>query len=87
MSCADQNPRSADDGWPGGGGQSRVDESALTGDLVPLPKLEGDQVFSGTICLAGTFLVFATDAADAVITVEKVELVADTIEIGPRMVG
>ena len=44
-------------------GEAEVDESALTGEPVPLPKLPGDQVFSGTINLAGTLHVKATNTA------------------------
>jgi len=44
-------------------GQGSVDESALTGEPVPLGKQVGDRVFSGTINLTGNFLVRATSAA------------------------
>ena len=36
-------------------GEGAVDESALTGEPVPLPKRPGDRVYSGTISLAGQF--------------------------------
>ncbi len=35
-------------------GESGADESALTGESVPVEKAKGDQVFSGTINLGGT---------------------------------
>jgi heavy metal translocating P-type ATPase len=44
-------------------GQGSVDEAALTGEPVPLPKLPGDRVFSGTINLTGSFLVRTTNTA------------------------
>ncbi len=44
-------------------GQGGVDESALTGEPVPLTKLPGDKVFSGTINLSGSFLVRTTSTA------------------------
>lgn len=44
-------------------GRGNVDESALTGEPVPLAKAPGDSVFSGTINLAGSFLVRTTNTA------------------------
>lgn len=44
-------------------GSGQVDESALTGEPVPLTKRIGDAVFSGTINLTGSFEVRATGAA------------------------
>jgi heavy metal translocating P-type ATPase len=44
-------------------GQGNVDEAALTGEPVPLPKLPGDRVFSGTINLTGNFRVLTTSTA------------------------
>ncbi len=44
-------------------GTGNVDEAALTGEPVPLPKLPGDLVFSGTINLSGTYLVRTAKAA------------------------
>src|SRR5579884_2237564 len=44
-------------------GRGNVDESALTGEPVPLAKMPGDQVFSGTINLAGSFLIRTTNTA------------------------
>jgi len=44
-------------------GQGSVDESALTGEPVPLAKQVGDDVFSGTINLTGNLQVKATSAA------------------------
>lgn len=44
-------------------GEGSVDESALTGEPVPLAKRPGDRVFSGTINLSGSFLVRTTNTA------------------------
>ena len=44
-------------------GDGSVDESALTGEPVPLAKGPGDHVFSGTINLTGTFTYSATSNA------------------------
>lgn len=44
-------------------GQGNVDEAALTGEPVPLTKLPGDRVYSGTINLNGSFQVRTTNTA------------------------
>jgi len=44
-------------------GQGNVDEAALTGEPVPLPKLPGDRVFSGTINLSGHFRIRTINTA------------------------
>ncbi len=44
-------------------GNGNVDESALTGEPVPLAKLPGDRVYSGTINLSGSFLIKTTHTA------------------------
>jgi heavy metal translocating P-type ATPase len=44
-------------------GTGSVDESALTGEPVPLAKLPGEKVFSGTVNLAGSFLIRSTNTA------------------------
>lgn len=44
-------------------GRGSVDESALTGEPVPLTKLPGDRVFSGTINIAGSYTVKVTETA------------------------
>jgi heavy metal translocating P-type ATPase len=44
-------------------GRGEVDESALTGEPVPLAKLPGDPVYSGTINLTGSFEVKTTQTA------------------------
>lgn len=57
-------------------GQGSVDEAALTGEPVPLAKAPGDQVFSGTINLDGSFLVRATSTAAA----SKYELIVRMVQ-------
>lgn len=44
-------------------GCGNVDEAALTGEPVPLPKQPGDSVYSGTINLAGSLIVRTTSTA------------------------
>ena len=44
-------------------GQGNVDEAALTGEPVPLAKLPGDRVYSGTINLTGSLVVRTTNTA------------------------
>lgn len=44
-------------------GLGSVDEASLTGEPVPLTKLPGDRVFSGTINLSGSFLVRTSNTA------------------------
>ena len=44
-------------------GDGEVDESALTGEPVPLRKSISDRVFSGTVNLAGSFLIRTTSTA------------------------
>ena len=44
-------------------GQSLVDQSNLTGESVPVPKVAGDKVFSGTMNQQGSLELFATRAA------------------------
>jgi len=41
-------------------GQGAVDESALTGEPIPLDKLPGDELLSGTINLSGALVMRAT---------------------------
>lgn len=40
-------------------GESSIDQSVLTGESMPVDKLSGDEVFSGTINLYGTFTMKA----------------------------
>lgn len=40
-------------------GETSIDQSVLTGESIPVDKLEGDEVFSGTINLYGSFVMKA----------------------------
>jgi heavy metal translocating P-type ATPase len=57
-------------------GQGSVDEAALTGEPVPLAKQQGDRVYSGTINLAGHFVVRTTKRA----TESKYELIVRMVQ-------
>jgi heavy metal translocating P-type ATPase len=57
-------------------GEGAVDESALTGEPVPLSKLPGDKVFSGTINLSGSFQVRTTNIA----ATSKYELIVKMVQ-------
>lgn len=41
-------------------GESSIDQSVLTGESIPIDKVVGDEVFSGTINLFGSFIMKAT---------------------------
>ena len=41
-------------------GESSIDQSVLTGESIPIDKIVGDEVFSGTINLYGSFLMRAS---------------------------
>ena len=41
-------------------GESSIDQSLLTGESIPIDKIVGDEVFSGTINLFGSFIMKAT---------------------------
>jgi heavy metal translocating P-type ATPase len=57
-------------------GQGAVDESALTGEPVPLDKLPGDELLSGTINLSGALVMRATKQAKE----SKYELIVKMVE-------
>ncbi len=57
-------------------GTGSVDESAMTGEPVPLAKLPGDKVFSGTINLSGSFQVRTTNTASE----SKYELIVRMVQ-------
>ncbi|MEP6756963.1 MAG: HAD-IC family P-type ATPase, partial [Chthonomonadales bacterium] len=57
-------------------GQGNVDEAALTGEPVPLGKLPGDKVYSGTINLSGSLVVRTTNRASE----SKYELIVKMVQ-------
>lgn len=57
-------------------GQGAVDESALTGEPVPLDKLPGDELLSGTINLSGALVMRAMKPAKE----SKYELIVKMVE-------
>lgn len=46
-------------------GRTRVDESLLTGEALPIPKAEGDAVQAGTLNQAGRVVIQTTQAGEA----------------------
>ena len=59
------------------GGASSVDESALTGESVPVDKEPGDAVFAGTLNAHGVLTVRVTSAAADSTVARVAQLVAD----------
>jgi len=58
-------------------GASSVDESALTGESVPVDKADGDEVFAGTLNAYGALSVRATAAAGDTTLARVARLVAE----------
>ena len=56
-------------------GQSRVDESMLTGEPMPVEKKPGDEVIAGTINARGTFLYKSTRIGGDTVLAQIIELV------------
>lgn len=56
-------------------GNSRVDESMLTGESVPVKKKRGDEVFAGTVNNTGMFFMRATHTGEDTAFFRIVELV------------
>ncbi len=56
-------------------GQSRVDESMLSGEPMPVEKTAGDEVIAGTINVRGTFLYKATRIGGDTVLAQIIELV------------
>lgn len=61
-------------------GESSVDESALTGESLPVEKNVGAEVFAGTLNQFGTIEVVATRIGDQTTVSRVVQLVADATE-------
>ncbi len=57
-------------------GRSSVDESMLTGEPVPVEKVEGDRVTGGTINKNGTLAIRATQVGADTVLAQIVEMVA-----------
>lgn len=57
------------------GGQSSVDESAITGESMPIDKLEGANVFAGTLNKQGSLDVRATKTAQQTTLARIIQLV------------
>lgn len=58
-------------------GSSRLDESMLTGESVPVKKSKDDEVFTGTVNKTGMFLMRATATGDSTALARIVRLVED----------
>ncbi len=56
-------------------GQSRVDESMLTGEPMPVEKKSGDEVIAGTINARGTFLYKSTRIGGDTVLAQIIEMV------------
>ena len=59
------------------GGESTVDQSALTGESVPVPKTEADEVFSGTMNEEGSLDVRVTRPAQESTLARLIRMVED----------
>lgn len=58
-------------------GSSNVDESMLTGESMPAAKSAGDEVFGGTINIAGAFEMTATKVGQDTVLAQIVRMVAE----------
>jgi Cu+-exporting ATPase len=58
-------------------GKSSVDESMLTGESMPVDKIEGEKVFGATINLTGAFRMLATKVGQDTTLAQIVKMVAD----------
>jgi Zn2+/Cd2+-exporting ATPase len=61
-------------------GRSDVDQSAITGESVPVPRHEGDEVFAGTINQGGALVVSVTREAGETMLARIVRLVEEARE-------
>ena len=60
-------------------GQSTVDQSALTGESLPVEKLSGSNVYTGTLNQFGSLNVIAERVGEQTMLSQVVELVADAV--------
>ena len=58
-------------------GSSTVDESMLTGEAMPVPKNERDEVIGGTVNRMGSFVFEATKIGEATVVAQIIALVED----------
>ena len=58
-------------------GESTIDQSALTGESVPVPKTEGDEIFSGTMNEEGSLDVRVTRPAQESALARLIRMVED----------
>lgn len=61
-------------------GQSALDESAITGESLPVDKAVGDKVFAGTLNQQGILDVLVTQAAQETTLAKVIQLVEDAQE-------
>jgi len=61
-------------------GQSEVDQAAITGESMPVPKAEGDEVFAGTINQGGSLVVTVTKRAGETMLARIIRLVEEARE-------
>lgn len=58
-------------------GSSRVDESMLTGESMPVAKAAGDDLFGATINVSGSFQMTATKVGEDTVLAQIVRMVSD----------
>jgi len=58
-------------------GETTIDQSPITGESVPVPRTEGDEVFAGTINFDGAFEFRSTRAADDTTLARIIHMVED----------
>ncbi len=61
-------------------GQSEVDQAAITGESMPVPKADGDEVFAGTINQGGSLVVTVTKRAGETMLARIIRLVEEARE-------
>lgn len=66
-------------------GDSHLDESMLTGESMPVRKLEGDQVVGGTINGSGSLLIEVTQIGSKTVLSQIIEAVRDAQNSKPEL--